>query len=261
MPLNSNQREEIKNLLVRTLENKLKRYNRETTYLPFLAALIQDAEKVTAYSFIHSIATSLGMSIYEQVSVIISKGNSEKCFRNYGVGGAISPAQKKTISRIVDEIRNKERKSNIKKEITEVLNASTTRAKFQKDGNIADFYMIKGRTEHFFEIKTAKPNTDVFARSKIKLLEWVARRQKRIKVYLAFPYNPYHPKPYNRFSEVGIMDPPKDLLVGEEFWNFLGGDNTYDDLLNMFEVVGIMYKERLIEKFKEIASYQYKNRE
>ncbi len=156
MPLNIKQKEEIKSLLVKALDNKLKRYKRETSYLPFLAALIQDSEKVAAYSFIHSVATALGMSIYEHISVIISKNSSEKCFRNYGVGGVISPSQKKTINKIGDEIRNKKRIANNKKEIGEILKASAIGAKFQKDGNIADFYMIKDRKEYYFEIKTVK---------------------------------------------------------------------------------------------------------
>jgi len=259
LPLNTQQKEEIKELLVKSLENKLKKYKRETSYLPFLAALIQDSEKVAAYSFIHSIATTLGMSIYEQISVIITKDNSEKCFRNYGVGGAISSAQKKVIDKIVNDIRNKSRKSDHKKEIDEVLKASSEGAQFQKDGNIADFYMLKNNIEHYFEIKTVKPNTDVFARSKIKLLEWVARRQKEIRVFLALPYNPYYPEPYRRFSEVGMMDPPNDLLVGEEYWNFLGGKRTYSDLLKIFNEVGIQYKDHIKNKFLEIVNYKYKD--
>ena len=91
----------IKELLSAKIEAKLSSYGRETTSMPFLARLIQDNEKIAAYSFIHSIATTLGMSIYEDVSVIIASENSEECFRNYGVGGAISKAQKSVIENII----------------------------------------------------------------------------------------------------------------------------------------------------------------
>ena len=93
MGLNSQQTEQIKVLLRKKIENKLKKYGRETSSMPFLARLIQDNEKIAAYSFIHSVATTLGMSIYEDVSVIIGKRNSTECFRNYGVGGVISKQQ------------------------------------------------------------------------------------------------------------------------------------------------------------------------
>jgi hypothetical protein len=137
--------------------------------MPFLARLIQDNEKIAAYSFIHSIATSLGMSIYEDVSVIIASEHCDECFRNYGVGGAISPEQKLVIAKIVNDLRAKKRAVDIQKEKSEVLAASWKNGEFQKSGNIADFYMRKHDNEYFFEIKTVKPNIDVFEKRKTKL--------------------------------------------------------------------------------------------
>lgn len=60
-------------------------------------------------------------------------------------------------------------------------------------------------------------NIDVFEKSKTKLLEWVARRRMPVNVCLTFPYNPYHPQPYLRFTEVGMMDAPNDFLVGNQY--------------------------------------------
>ena len=113
--------------------------------------------------------------------------------------------------------------------------------------------MKRNGQECYFEIKTVKPNIDVFEKSKTKLLEWVARKRLPINVFLAFPYNPYHPKPYHRFTEVGMMDPPNDFLVGDEYWNFIGGENTFPELLKVFDEVGKYFKDKLRKKFKEIA--------
>jgi hypothetical protein len=253
MPLSEEQKNQIKALLNKKIENKLKKYSRQTTAMPFLARLIQDGEKIAAYSFIHSLSTTLGMSIYEEVSVIIATKNSEECFRNYGVGGVLSAKQKSQISGIVNQLRQSERKASIKNEISEVLKASTENAKFQKSGNIADFYMKRKGTEYYFEIKTVKPNIDVFEKSKTKLLEWVARKRKAVKVFLAFPYNPNHPNPYSHFTISGMMDHPNDFLIGEEYWDLLGGEKTFPDLLNVFDEVGKSFKEKLNKKFKEIA--------
>jgi hypothetical protein len=254
MALSSNQITKIKNLLSDKIEKKLERYGRETTSMPFLARLIQDNEKIAAYSFIHSMATTLGMSIYEDVSVIIASETSDECYRNYGVGGVISDSQKTVIENIITRLRNGEEKANIKSEIKEVLLASAENGTFQKSGNIADFYMRRDNLEFFFEIKTVKPNIDVFEKSKKKLLEWVARKRKPVGVFLAFPYNPYHPEPYHRFTESGMMNPPNDFLIGEEYWDFIGGKNTFPELLKTFDEVGKEFKERLNNKFKEIAA-------
>jgi len=253
MALTTKQKEEIKILLTKKIENKLKKYGRETSSMPFLSRLIQDDEKIAAYSFIHSIATTLGMSIYEDVSVIIASANSSECFRNYGVGGVISKEQKFVISKIINELRNGKKKSCIDQEIKEVLKVSSQKGSFQKAGNIADFYMKKEGMEYFFEIKTVKPNIDVFEKSKTKLLEWIARRRSTCKVFLAFPYNPYHPEPYSRFTETGMMNHPNDFLIGEEYWNYIGGENTFSELLATFDEVGKEFKEKLNKKFIEIA--------
>lgn len=214
MALSTNQKEKIATLLEKKIEDKLRRYTRETSSMPFLIRLIQDNEKVAAYSFIHSVATTLGMSIYEYVSVIIAEENADECFRNYDVGGAISREQKSVIDDIVRKLRNGERKVNSAQEIKLVLDASAKDGKAQKEGRIANLYMRRLGKEHYFEIKTVKPNIDVFTKSKTKLLEWVARRRIPIKVFVAFPYNPYHPQPYERFTEQGVLDRGKEFLIG-----------------------------------------------
>ena len=253
MALSNSQKEKISALLEKKIEDKLRRYARETSSMPFLTRLIQDSEKVAAYSFIHSIATTLGMSIYEGVSKIIAEESTDECFTKYDVGGVISREQKSVIDDIVRKLRNGEKKVNSAQEIKLVLKASAKDGKVQKEGRIADFYMRRGGKEHYFEIKTVKPNMDVFTKSKTKLLEWVARRRSPIKVFLVFPYNPYHPQPYERFTEQGVLDRGKEFLIGEEYWDFLGGDKTFIQLLALFDNVGKKFKERIKNKIREVA--------
>lgn len=253
MALSKTQKEKISLLLEKKMEDKLRRYARETSSMPFLMRLIQDAEKVAAYSFIHSVATTLGMSIYEHVSVIIAEETADECFRNYDVGGVISREQKSVIDDIIRMLRNGEKGVNSAQEIKLVLGASAKDGKAQKEGRIADFYMRRAGKEHYFEIKTVKPNIDIFTKSKTKLLEWVARRRNPVKTFLAFPYNPYHPQPYERFTEQGVLDRGKEFLIGKEYWDFLGGENTFEELLVLFDDVGKKLKEKIQTKIHEVA--------
>lgn len=253
MPLSKLQKGKISALLEKKIEDKLRRYVRETSSMPFLARLIQDSEKVAAYSFIHSISTTLGMSIYEDVSKIIAEESADECFTKYDVGGVISREQKSVIDDIVRKLRNGEKKVNSAQEIKLVLNASAKDGKVQKDGRIADFYMRRAGEEYYFEIKTVKPNIDVFTKSKSKLLEWVARRRNPVKVFLAFPYNPYYPQPYERFTEQGVLDRGNEFLIGKEYWDFLGGENTFEELLALFDSVGRKFKEQIKNKILEVA--------
>ncbi len=253
MALSNNQKEKITSLLEKKIEDKLRRYTRETSSMPFLTRLIQDSEKVAAYSFIHSIATTLGMSIYEDVSKIIAEEFSKECFTKYDVGGVLSREQKSVIDDIVRKLRNGEKIVNHDQEVKQVLSASARDGKDQKEGRIADFYMLRDGAEHYFEIKTVKPNIDVFTKSKAKLLEWVARRRNPVRVFLAFPYNPYHPQPYERFTEQGVLERGKEFLVGKEYWDFLGGEDTFEQLLELFDLVGKKFKEKIQQKIKQVA--------
>jgi hypothetical protein len=253
MALSKNQKNKIISLLEKKIEDKLKRYTRETSSMPFLTRLIQDSEKVAAYSFIHSIATTLGMSIYEDVSKIIAEESAKECFTKYDVGGVLSREQKSIIDDIVRKLRNGEKKVNHDQEIKQVLSTSAKDGKAQKEGRIADFYVLRNGVEHYFEIKTVKPNIDVFTKSKVKLLEWVARRRNPVKVFLAFPYNPYHPQPYERFTEQGVLEKGKEFLIGKEYWDFLGGENTFEQLLELFDSVGKKFKEKIQQKIKQVA--------
>ena len=113
--------------------------------------------------------------------------------------------------------------------------------------------MKKWNDEYYIEIKTAKPNIDVFAKSKEKLLQWIALRKKKVNTFLAIPYNPYHPKPYNRFTLQGYLDENEELYVGDRFWELLGGKGTYKEILDVFDEVGKEFKEKIQKKIEEVA--------
>jgi len=251
MTLTKEQTEEIKDLLKLKLSDKLNKYSRETTAMPFLAKLMQDSEKVAAYSFIHSLATTLGMSVYEQVSEIVAKPHFNEVKTAYDVEGEITNEENKVITKILQEIKNKSGKANKEKEIKEILRCKKENGRKIKIR--ADLFLRKGNDEYCIEIKTAKPNIDVFAKSKQKLLEWVALRKRQVNTILAIPYNPYHPEPYSRFTMQGFLDEEKELYVAEKFWELLGGKGTYEEVLNIFDSVGKEFKEKIQEKIREVA--------
>lgn len=107
---------------------------------------------------------------------------------------------------------------------------------------------------YLFDIKTAKPNKGSFKEFKRTLLEWVAsilaeNPNIKINTLIAIPYNPYEPKPYSRWTMAGMLDLPYELKVAEEFWDFLGGEDTYQQLLDIFERVGIELRAEIDNYF------------
>jgi len=251
MALNKEQIEKIKELLRTKLNDKLSKYARETTSMPFLVKLMQDSEKVAAYSFIHSLATTLGMSVYEKISEIVASARYDEVKTGYDVEGEITNEENSVISQILQEIKNGTRTADKEKEIKEILECNNNGGRKIKVR--ADLFLKKDNDEYYIEIKTAKPNIDVFVKSKQKLLEWVALRKKKVNTILAIPYNPYHPEPYSRFTMQGYLDEEKELYVAEKFWELLGGKGTYGEVLEIFDEVGKEFKEKIQNKIKEVA--------
>ncbi len=106
------------------------------------------------------------------------------------------------------------------------------------------FVQSADETAYLFDLKTAKPNISNFKDFKRTLLEWVAiflarNPDAKVSSYIAIPYNPYEPKPYERWTLKGMLDLDQELKVAEELWNFLGNDAVYGELLNCFEKAGI----------------------
>lgn len=115
----------------------------------------------------------------------------------------------------------------------------------------------KNGIENYIEIKTAKPNINEFIGIKKQLLDWIAMRGSikpdvKIKTFVAIPYNPYEPQSYERWTLQGLFDLEKEILVGKEFWDMLGGEGTYNDLLKVFEESGIELRDEIEEKIKKI---------
>jgi type II restriction enzyme len=110
-------------------------------------------------------------------------------------------------------------------------------------------------TIYLFDIKTAKPNAGGFKEFKRTLLEWVATTlaanpEANVQSIIAIPYNPYEPQPYNRWTMRGMLDLENELKVANEFWDFLGGEGAYVDLLDIFERIGIELRPEIDDYFE-----------
>jgi type II restriction enzyme len=108
--------------------------------------------------------------------------------------------------------------------------------------------------QYLFDLKTAKPNKGDFQKYKQTLLEWAGiayttNKNTKIHTLIAIPYNPYEPQPYQFWTLAGMLDIPQELMVAEGFWNFLGGQGAYTELLDCFESAGIELRSEIDEYF------------
>jgi hypothetical protein len=257
MALSKQQHNEIKNFLILKIREKLTKYNPETSSMPFHFRLL-GKDRMALFSFIQSVNTTLGTSIFEKVGQLIAKPLYKEAKDQYDLEGFISNKAVLKIDSIMRELRSARRKPNKKLETKEVLLVAQKGNLGQKLKKKVDLFVImKNGTECYFEIKTAKPNINEFTGIKKQLLDWIAMRGSvnpriKIKTFVAIPYNPYEPQPYERWTLQGLFDLNEEILVGPEFWNMLGGSNTYEDLLKVFEEAGIELRDEIDKKMRSI---------
>ncbi len=105
-----------------------------------------------------------------------------------------------------------------------------------------------GGEDHYFEMKSAKPNRGQCIEMKQRQLTALGiRRNVRAFAWWGVPYDPYgrvdvyaHPYPLRFF------DFANEVKIGAAFWNFVGDDDeTYDLLIALYREVGGEYTEQL----------------
>jgi len=120
-----------------------------------------------------------------------------------------------------------------------------------------DLFLVSKRDEVFmFDLKTVKPNKGDFISYKRNMLEWLAvyfyqHSIAKMNTLIAIPYNPYEPQQYARWTMKGMLDLKQEVVVAEEFWDFLGGEGAYTDLLECFEQAGIALRPEIDKYFSK----------
>ena len=257
MSLTKEQIKLIENTIKDSLRKKFQTYKPETSHMPFHYRLL-GRDRMVLFSFIHSLNTTFGTSIFEPVAETLASLNFHFAQKQFVVGDTISEQAQSEIQRIMNELTMG--KDPDKAEEIERIRVVCNRGRMNKLRTVKVdlFVQSPDGTVHLFDLKTAKPNISNFKDFKRTLLEWVAiflakNPNAKVNSYIAIPYNPYEPKPYERWTLKGMLDLDNELKVAKELWDFLGNDGAYEELLNCFERAGIELRPEInayFSKFK-----------
>jgi hypothetical protein len=258
MSLSKERKDEVTQVINNSIREKLRSYSPETTYKPFHDFLI-GADRMNLFSFIHSINTTFGTSIYEPVAKAVGKEKFVKAESQKQPFTRINKDAQLIIQKILDEIETGKRKPDKVRETFEIQEAILTSSNDASDVNFikADIWLEDNSGGfHLIDIKTVKPNKNSFRSYKRILLEWLAAELTRkidnkIYTYIGIPYNPYFPKKYDRWTLNGMFDIKNEVLVAEELWDFIGGEGIYSDLLECFKSAGETLKIELDDYFSK----------
>ncbi|MFH0765250.1 MAG: TdeIII family type II restriction endonuclease, partial [Calditrichota bacterium] len=234
---------------------KFRDYKPKGNYMPFHFKLL-GKDRMALYSFIHSLNTTFGTSIFEAVAEKLARLNFISAQAQYKIGNTIYEQAQIEIQHIMNELTTGSGSNKIE-EIARIRKVCN-KGKMNKLKTVQVDLLVKNSddTVYLFELKTPKPNLAGFKDHKRTLLEWIAiyllkHPEADVHSCIALPYNPYEPKPYERWTLKGMLDLNEELKVADEFWDFLGGAGTYTQLSDCFERAGIELRPEIDEYFSK----------
>jgi len=240
------------------LRAKFQDYKPETDNMPFHYRLL-GKDRMALFSFIQSLNTTFGTSIYEPVAKELAKETFKEVHTQYKLGNIITQDAQNEIQRVMNDLSVG---GDVNKaDETERIRKVAQSGKLNKLKSVkVDLFLISKEDEVFmFDLKTVKPNKGDFISYKRNMLEWLAvffyqHPKAKVNTLISIPYNPYEPEPYKRWTMKGMLDLKKEVKVAEEFWDFLAGEGTYKNLLDCFEKAGIELRPEIdayFEKFNQ----------
>ena len=107
-----------------------------------------------------------------------------------------------------------------------------------------------------FELKAPLPNSDITKVSKEKILKLHSMEPLQVDgAYYALPYNPYGSRDKYDWSFPARwfnMREDDAVLIGDEFWDKIGGVGTYQVFVSAINEIGKEYRDRIYREFLEI---------
>ncbi|MEW6717555.1 MAG: TdeIII family type II restriction endonuclease [Chloroflexota bacterium] len=252
-------KQRVKETLKQSLRKKFQKYQPESKHMPFHYRLL-GKDRMALFSFIHSINTTFGTSVYEPVALELARGRYAIVKTQAKPHNEISVVAQQVIQNIIDELISATREPKRETEFNEIKHVCRVAPIKKIKPNLIDVWLEDtDGNKYLIDMKTVKPNVEGFIGHKRKLLEWIAQElvrnpDSRVHSMIGIPYNPYEPKPYNRWTMRGMFDLTKEVLVADELWDFIGGEGTNQDLLDCFEKAGIELRPEIDEHFAKFET-------
>ncbi len=214
----------IQNLITEMMDRVMRRVLVEDPFIkekhhagkPLYAALVPD-EIFRGSHFERRFVTPFG-SAWEKLAIVAAEYGLGRGLQGYNVTGNVREGRLRRIQEVLDRLEHPQ----------------------------------KGK-KFTFELKAPLPNSDQTKVSKEKLLKLYCMEPRQVdEAYYALPYNPYGQRenyswgfPKRWFN----MKEDKVVLIGDEFWEKIGGIGTYQSFISAVNEIGLNYKERIYREF------------
>lgn len=225
---------------------------------PLYAALVPD-EIFKGSHFERRFVTPFG-GVWEKLAQVVAIEAHGNCSMGHTVEGIVGSESLRRIQEVLNKLEhNKKGSDKTKPNWEEEL-------QYIKAGGgnpipvsvVCDVFIHnkETKTKYAFELKGPLPNSDQTKVSKEKMFKLLAMEPKQVDfAYYALPYNPYGKKenykwafPMRWFN----MQQDSSVLIGNEFWELIGGKGTYNNFIKEVNLLGKEYRERIYREFLEI---------
>lgn len=227
--------------------NTIRRLDNAETYRPFHAALLSD-EALFWSRFERSFSTSFGQRVIEEISKVVAlAGGATEASRQKQTEIHIDSGIDAAINAHMNSLRAGSSAHSWDVTVAEIARAPRTGV-LVTHHVISDLWWVKDGINNFMSIKTVKPNIDQTAVAKQDMLRLLFA-DPTCRVYFGLYYNPYGEDrtTYAHNPPMGIFNFRADpvVLIGRDYWDTLGGEGTYDIVLEIAQEVGADTRARL----------------
>ena len=253
----------IKNVVTQLMDRVMRRVLVTDPFLvekhhsekPLYAALVPD-EIFKGSHFERRFVTPFGKA-WEKLAVAAGGAYHGDCVQGATVEGTIGEESLRRIQEVLNRLEHRvggeqKYKPDWAGELSYILEGGGGAIPVSVVCDILVKSQVKGKT-YSFELKGPLPNSDQTKVSKEKMLKLLAMREKPVQAaYYALPYNPYGKREKYEWSFPNRwFDMRHDpcVLIGEELWDFIGGEGTYQMFIKELNKIGVDYKERIFREY------------
>ncbi|MBE2224002.1 MAG: TdeIII family type II restriction endonuclease [Anaerolineae bacterium] len=222
---------------------------------PLYAALVPD-EIFKGSHFERRFVTPFG-HVWENLASVAANYGFGQVSREQMITGTVKEGRLRRISEVLNQLEHKgkakeRRRPDWDSELAYILAGKGPEIPVNV---ICDIYVENAQTNEriAFELKAPLPNSDQTKVSKEKLLKLYAMTTPQVNnAYFALPYNPYGKKEDYEWSFPNRwfnMKQDTCVLIGNEFWERIGGVGTYQAFLEAVNEISVDYKLRIYRDY------------
>ena len=223
---------------------------------PLYAALVPD-EIFKGSHFERRFVTPFG-KVWEKLAVVAANAGLGYGGLDYSIEGTVNEERLRRITEVLNNLEHgvregKRIKPDWDKELAYILDGSSQR--LIPTTVICDVYAEDRSNDkkYAFELKAPLPNSDQTKVSKEKILKLYGMEPMQVdEAYYALPYNPFGKRQdYNWSFPARWFNMKEDraVLIGDEFWEKIGGMGTYQAFIGAINEIGTEYKIRIYKEF------------